>query len=160
MVRRRNRTTKPKIRYRTRTATPKRRRNGKRSLKSKVAKLMLPAGATLATLAPYFKRSKETGVGVLDLIQDDIKNWNSKDAIERLKKAFPAIGILTAGGFVTKELRVAGSWSNLMGDLLIGLGVGTMVKAALDPPGASPELIAKASGGVKQITRIEYNPYR
>lgn len=135
--------TKTKTVYR-KPKTKKKGRRKKKTIMAKVGKIALPAGATLATLAPYLKRSKETGVSVVDLIQDDIKNWNSKDAIARLKSAFPQIAILTAGGFVVKELKLAGSWSKLMGDLLLGLGLGTTVKAVLDPPGASPELISQA----------------
>lgn len=131
-----------------RRSSPKKttRKRTKKTMLTKMKKLALPAGAGVALYAPYAKRAKETGQTILALVQQDIENFNTEDATERVKVAVPKVAGLVIGGIVIKEAKLLGKYSTLAAEISMGLGLGTLAKAVIDPPD-SPNSLRTARGG-------------
>ena len=157
---------KAKAPVRRKRTSPKRktRKRTKKTMLTKAKKLALPAGAGIALYAPYAKRAKDTGQTIFELVQQDIENFNTEDATERVKTAVPQVAGLVVGGIVLKETKLLGKYSGLAAELTMGLGLGTLAKAVIDPPD-SPNSLRTARGGMiidMQKTadgRFAINPY-
>jgi len=122
------------VRRRRYTPRKKTTRRRKKTMLSKVTKFSLPAGAGISFLAPYLKRSKQTGKPVMDLLKEDIENFDTTAAVDRLKSSLGQVAVPLGVGVVVKQTRVAGKYSTLAGDFLMGMGIGTAMKAIIDPP--------------------------
>ncbi len=136
-------------RYVTRTKEVARRGGRKaKGILGKLRKYALPGSAGITFLAAYSQRATEMEAdpvtfknadgtpvkGMLQAIMWDVKNFKSADAMERVKTN--AAGIITPAviGYGVKEFKVAGKYSGLAGDLLMGFAAGTAAKVILDPP--------------------------
>ncbi len=136
-------------RYVTRTKEVARKTGRKaKGMLSKLRKYALPGSAGITFLAAYSQRATEMEAdpvtfkntdgtpvkGMLQAIMWDVKNFKSADAMERVKTN--AAGIITPAviGYGVKEFKIAGKYSGLAGDLLMGFAAGTAAKVVLDPP--------------------------
>lgn len=141
-------------------------RRHKRTMASKVKPIVLPGAASIAFLAPYLQKSKATGTSVLDLIRADIENFNTDASIGRIKTALPKVAGLAAAGVVLKETKLIGKYSGVGSDIALGLGLGTLAKAILDPPGSAHSMMSQRGGRIIDMQHqanggyaIRNNPY-
>lgn len=115
---------------------------------TKVKPYAMPGGAILAFAAPYMKRAEASGIGVVDLVKDDIKNFDEREAMARLSAAIPAIAVPGIAGIAVKQTRLLGKASSIAADLLLGLAIGTAGKAILDPPELSHSMRSQRGGRI------------
>lgn len=107
---------------------------------------MTPTGVLLGFLIPYKQRSDITGSSIMALMQQDIKNFNTNEAIARVKDKdnMKKYGIPLVVGVAGKEIVKAtvtgkGKKYALLGtDLALGWGIGSLAKTILDPPDVIP----------------------
>ena len=120
----------------TRSNSPKRR---KKSLKAKVSPYVFPTSLAAAFLVPYYNRSKSSGTGMIELMKQDVQNFNKDDAINRVKDNAAVIGVLVGGGAAIKKIKpIPKGMSNIVGDAMVGAGLGTLAKVVIDPPTVNP----------------------
>jgi len=84
----------------------------------------------------------------MELIQQDIENFNTEDATERVKVAVPKVAGLVVGGVVLKETKLLGKYSTLGAELAMGLGLGTLAKAVIDPPELAHSMRSQRGGRI------------
>lgn len=124
---------------------PRRRKTGgrkkPRGILAKVKKFAFPGAAGITFYSSYLKRADElftagliTQKSVFSAIEYDVKNFDANAAMDRLKVAAPKIVVPSLVGVVVKETKIAGKYSGLVKDLMVGMAAGTAAKAALDPP--------------------------
>ncbi len=153
------------VRRRRYTPRKKTTRRRKKTMLSKVTKLSLPAGAGISFLAPYLKRSKATGKPVMDLLKEDIENFDTTAAVNRLKGSLGEIAVPLGAGVVVQQTRVAGKYSTLAGDFLMGMGIGTALKAIIDPPELPHSMRSQRGGRIIDMqpqangVYVAKNPY-
>lgn len=138
----------------------------KKTMASKVKPIVLPGAASIAFLAPYLQKSKATGTPVLDLVRADIENFDTDASIQRIKTALPKVAGLAAAGVVLKETKLIGKYSGVGSDIALGLGLGTLGKAILDPPSSPNSLMSQRGGRIIDMQRqanggygMRNNPY-
>lgn len=148
--------------YRPIGGTKKRKTTAKKPKKglAKLRQYAMPGAAGLTFYGAYVKRADElfkagkiTKDSVYEAIKYDAKNFDSKDAMQRLKDNAGEIVTPFLGAKLVQELKPVGKYSGLAADILMGLGTGFAAKTILDPPieGAAGNRPANTSGGIRVI---------
>lgn len=79
----------------------------------------------------------KNGTAVTDIftaIMYDFENFDSNAAMGRLQTNMVNYGAPLVGGFALKKTNLAGKYSGILGDLLMGFGAGKLAKTIMDPP--------------------------
>lgn len=128
--------------------TGKKRKTTAKKPKKGLAKIrpwVLPGAAAGTFYAGYITRAKElfaagkiTQDSVFDAIKYDITNFNTTDAMNRLKNNAGEIVTPLLAAALVKEIKPIGKHSGLAADVLSGMGIGVAAKTILDPPLTPP----------------------
>ena len=138
-------------------------RHGKKGTLAKLKKYALPGAAGLTFYAGYVKRATElfqagkiTANSVSEAIKYDFKNFNTTDAMGRLKKQAGEIATPLIAGKLVEETKLLGKLSGVVADVLYGMGVGVGAKAILDPP--IPGLNTPRGNGGITVSQTQIKP--
>lgn len=143
---------KPVLVYDPAPAPRRRARNGKprRSLMGKLKSWILPVVALGTFYSGYTKRAKDLNKTVIDAITYDVENFDSGEAVERLKTNAVEIATPGVAGYAVKASGIGGQYGKMLGDALMGVSVGSLAKTILDPPIA--QTVRRTSAPVEVIT--------
>lgn len=130
-----------RVATRYRTVKEKVKRRIPKGIMAKVKKFVLPGTAGVTFYAAYIKRAEDlfnqgliSEKSVFKAIEYDIKNFNTNDAMGRLKNNAGEIITPFLGGFLMKETKILGKYTGVAADALFGMGIGVGAKTILDPP--------------------------
>jgi len=164
----------PRRRSRRRETTGKKRRSSKRGsgIKKSIGGLLNYAGiiagstkfyldysaraTTLKTAGSLLKDGTPVD-GILKAIQYDMENFNSTDAMARVKTAAPTIVGEAVVGYIAKTSKVNSmlkGYGQPLGDAAYGVAGATLLKAFLDPPVGQPQ-VARRTVIQAQATQVQ-----
>ena len=139
----------------------------KKGILSKLMPYAMPGAAGITFYMAYTKRSKElfdAGTiqkdSVYDAIMYDVNNFDGTASWNRItdSKNIQSYGLPIAAGWGIKKF-IGGTPAKLFGNILIGLGVGTLGKVVLDPPVENQRRGAaiRAAPAAVQVIRVSEN---
>jgi len=168
-------------RSRSASAYPKKRRSRARGALNKLRPFIMPVTAGVTFYMAYTSRAKALGVNpdtglpytVFEAIMYDFKNFDSAAAWTRIQDKGIQPAIIAGAGWAVKKYAPGGGIAKMVGDAIMGLGVGQLVKVVLDPPvggiraggpgrgmimGSSQVIQARASGSAVPMRAAVQQP--